>query len=207
MDSSLLQSLFEVHPTLYEQSLRKNQYLRIAGADEVGRGCLAGPVVAAAVVLPESHRIQGVKDSKLLTSIERERLFGEITSEAISFGIGIVEVEVIDRINIFHASLEAMKRAISHLSVSPDFTLVDGKYPIPEISPQKAVVKGDLYCQSIAAASIVAKVTRDRLMMKLEKEYLNYSFSVHKGYPTKKHREEIKEFGPCAIHRKSFKLL
>lgn len=200
-------SLFEVSPSLYEQKLRENNFLLIAGTDEVGRGCLAGPVVAAAVILPYPNTVQGIKDSKLLKPQQREVLFEQIVNSAISFGIGAVAVEEIDRINIFHASLEAMRQAISKLAVVPDFLLVDGMYPVPKFSPQKPVIKGDQHCQSIAAASIIAKVTRDRLMIELEKRYPDYTFSVHKGYPTKKHREEIKKFGISNIHRRSFKLL
>ncbi len=200
-------SLFEVSPSLYEQKLRENNFSLIAGTDEVGRGCLAGPVIAAAVILPHPHSIQGIKDSKLLKAEMREELYDQIRTVAISFGVGIVEVEEIDRVNIFHASLEAMRQAVMKLSISPEFLLVDGMYPVPKFSPQKPVIKGDQHCQSIAAASIIAKVTRDRLMVELEKQYPNYSFSLHKGYPTKKHREEIQQAGISPIHRRSFKLL
>lgn len=179
----------------------------LAGTDEVGRGCLAGPVVAAAVILPEFHAIEGIKDSKLLSPAQREKLYGEITEQAVAWGVGVIGVSEIDRINIFHASLKAMSEAVGKLKPSPDFLLIDGKHKIPFAVAQRPVVKGDRHCESIAAASIVAKVSRDRMMAEFEREYPNFTFSVHKGYPTEKHREELREHGPLPIHRRSFNLL
>ncbi len=197
----------ETSPAFYEKKLREQGKVLIAGTDEVGRGCLAGPVMAAAVILPASHSIQGIKDSKLLSPKQREKIFDEIVKVALTWAVAKVEVFEIDQINIFQASLKAMVLAVGQLSKIPDFLLIDGKFPLPLSMPQKAVVKGDLHCQSIAAASILAKVTRDREMSELEKKYPGFSFSVHKGYPTKKHREEIREWGVSEIHRKSFTLL
>jgi len=178
----------------------------LAGTDEVGRGCLAGPVVAAAVILPEDFKIRGLTDSKLLTPEEREAFYLKIEKAALSWGVGIVEVEEIDRINIFHASLKAMAIAVQKLTQAPDLLLVDGNQRVPIVQRQMPVVKGDLYCKSISAASILAKVTRDRMMCEMEKSYPAFRFSAHKGYATVQHRQEIREHGPLPIHRKSFNL-
>jgi ribonuclease HII len=202
----LFPEAFELHPRRYESYLRENGYVNIAGTDEAGRGSLAGPVAAAAVILPENHRIRGIKDSKLLTPFERERLYDKIVERALAFAVALVEAEEIDRINIHHASLKAMSLAIQQLKTPPSFLLVDGIHKVPLFMPQRPVIKGDFFCQSIAASSILAKVTRDRLMVDLERHYPQFSFSVHKGYPTHMHREQIRKFGPCAIHRKSFSL-
>ncbi len=194
-------------PQQLEAFLYKKGYRLIAGTDEVGRGCLAGPVFAAAVILPQDHGIEGIKDSKMLSSRQRELIAEKIKESAISWALGIVEPKEIDQINIFQASLKAMCVAVQQLSAKPDVLLLDGKHSIPMFIPQKPTVKGDRYYQSVGAASIIAKVARDKLMVELEKQYPHYSFSVHKGYPTLQHRKEIKQYGPSLIHRMSFKLL
>jgi ribonuclease HII len=173
--------------------------------DEAGRGPLAGPVVAAAVVLPNGLFIEGVRDSKQLTSLQREQLYQAIQSQAVDYGIGIVDHEVIDRINILQATRLAMCRAVLTLKKPPDFLLIDA-VDLPDMTiPQLAIVKGDLLCHSIAAASILAKVTRDRLMLEYHQTYPQYNFFSHKGYGTVEHLKKLKEYGPCPIHRKSFK--
>jgi ribonuclease HII len=204
--SALFSKQPEFDPTLYESELRQKGYRWVAGTDEVGRGALAGPVVAAVVILPYPHSIEGIKDSKLLTPPQREKLFGEISQKAVAWAVGRIEADEIDRINIFQASLKAMVQAVQKLSISPEILLVDGSHRVPLFIPQKAIVKGDRYCLSIGAASILAKVTRDRLMKDLELEYPHYRFSVHKGYPTKQHRDEIRQHGISSLHRKSFRL-
>ncbi len=201
-------SSLKIPPQKLELYLRKQGMCPIAGTDEVGRGCLAGPVVAAAVILPDSCPVSGITDSKLLSPDRRERLYEEILKLALGCGVGIVEVDEIDRINIFQASLKAMSLAVSRLRISPKILLIDGKFKIPiEAPPQIPVIKGDLHCLSISAASIIAKVTRDRLMKTLEEKFPAYRFSAHKGYPTALHRQEIRQAGPSEIHRKSFKLI
>ena len=178
----------------------------IAGIDEAGRGPLAGPVVAAAVVfLPDFIRFF-VNDSKKLSATKREKIFNLIKQNALSVGIGICHEKVIDSINILQATYKAMNDAIVNLSINPHHILVDGR-AIPKTNVnQTAIVKGDQKCFSIAAASIIAKVTRDRMMVEYDKKYPQYGFAQHKGYGTKKHIEAIMEFGPCPIHRLSFKL-
>ncbi len=193
-------------PSQFESQLRGQGYRLIAGTDEAGRGPLAGPVVAAAVIFPDPCPVSGIKDSKLLTPLQREKLYDQILRDALSFGVAIVEVEEIDRINIFQASRQAMVRATEKLNPPPEILLVDGKFTLPISLSQKAVIKGDRYCLSIGAASILAKVTRDRLMVELEKQYPQFRFSVHKGYPTAAHRRELGEYGPTPVHRKSFRL-
>jgi len=190
----------------FDNKLRKNASLYIAGVDEAGRGPLAGPVVAAAVILPPNLIIKGLKDSKLLSEKLREKLFAKICSSAISYGIGIVSNKVIDSINIFNATYKAMKIAIENLSIKPDLILVDGPFEIPEIDiPQKPIISGDRKSASIVCASIVAKVTRDRIMHKYDKVYPQYGFSKNKGYATLKHRIALKNYGMVEIHRQSFK--
>lgn len=177
-----------------------------AGLDEAGRGPLAGPVVAAAVILPKNIDIPGIKDSKKLSANKRTRLFETIKEKSSSYGLGIVEPEEIDRINILQATLKAMKIAVSSLDVAPDMLLIDGINTIKNMNlPQKTITKGDSKCLSIACASILAKVTRDRIMEEYDKIYIKYNFKKHKGYPTKEHLELIKEHGICEIHRKTFK--
>lgn len=177
----------------------------LAGVDEVGRGPLAGPVVAAAVILPADHRIRGITDSKALTPEKREELDALIREKAIAFGIGSVDPDEIDRINILNASLKAMALAIAALGTKPAGVLIDGVFRIPGVElPQQPVVKGDLRCRCIGAASIVAKVHRDRVMTELEKEHPGYGFAEHKGYGCESHRKAIRKLGPSPVHRRSF---
>ena len=176
----------------------------VAGADEAGRGPLAGPVVAAAVVLEPKEHIPGINDSKKLTQRRRESLYKEIIQKAIAFGIGIVSNDVIDKINILQASLLAMKQAILDLATEPDFVLIDGLY-VPDLKvPMKALVQGDSKSISIAAASILAKVTRDRMMREFDLRFPEYGFARNKGYPTREHLAALHKFGACEIHRRSF---
>ncbi len=193
----------------FEQGTQNKGYKIIAGIDEAGRGPLAGPVVSAAVILPPDFTCSGVTDSKKLSEKKREALFPEIKARALAVGIGMADHKEIDRINILQASLLSMKRAVQDLAVgpnslNPDFLLIDGKFTIDMDLPQQAIVKGDSRSISIAAASIIAKVTRDRLMAKLHKTYPQYNFIRHKGYPTKAHKQAIIEHGPCPVHRKTF---
>ena len=189
-----------------EKALVEKGYKAICGVDEVGRGPLAGPVVAAAVIIPVGMEIEGLDDSKKLTEAKRNELFEEIINREIPVAVGIIDNEQIDRMNILKASLMAMRKAVIELKSKPDFVLVDGEYPIPNISyPQFSIIDGDALCQSISAASIVAKVTRDRIMDRFQKMYPAFSFSQHKGYSTAAHLKELKIHGPCDIHRKSFR--
>ena len=189
-----------------EEMLIEKGYRAVCGVDEVGRGPLAGPVVAAAVILPEDEQIEGLDDSKKLSPLRREKLFDAIANSSALCSVGVIDNECIDKMNILKASLMAMRKAVMDLKQSPDFVLVDGTFTIPNIDyPQLAVVKGDGRCRAIAAASIVAKVTRDRIMDRLEALYPSFSFSKHKGYPTADHLDELNLNGPCEIHRKSFK--
>jgi ribonuclease HII len=189
----------------WEGKLFHDGYTHLAGLDEAGRGPLAGPVVAAAVILPNGLFIEGVRDSKQLTPLQREKLFLSIQSQAVDYGIGIVDPEVIDRINILQATRLAMQQALMALKHPPDFLLIDALDLPDVVTPQLAIVKGDALCHSIAAASILAKVTRDRLMLKYHLAYPQYNFLSHKGYGTAEHLQKLKEFGPCPIHRRSFK--
>lgn len=180
---------------------------RIAGVDEAGRGPLAGPVVAAAVIFPHEVFIPEVNDSKLLTPKRRLTLYNQIIETAGDVGIGQASPEEIDRFNILNASLLAMRRAVDDLVFSPDYLLIDGKWTIREcVIPQEALTKGDRRSFSIAAASIIAKVKRDQIMMEYHRVYPQYGFDSHKGYPAKAHRECIKNYGYCDIHRRSFKV-
>jgi ribonuclease HII len=188
----------------FERVLWKAGITRIAGVDEVGIGPLAGPVVAAAVVFPPGTTIEGIHDSKLLDAPTRERLDGEIRRQASGIGIGIAEIEEIDRINVYHAGLRAMQLAVAALPAAPQHVLVDSR-TIPDIqTPQNSFDKGDGINFSIAAASIVAKVYRDRLMTEMDSVYPGYGFAEHKGYATPVHQAAIRKLGPCPIHRKSF---
>ncbi|TMA53418.1 MAG: ribonuclease HII [Deltaproteobacteria bacterium] len=176
----------------------------VAGVDEVGMGPLAGPVIAAAVVMPPGSYVDGVADSKVLTAAARERLAEEIHRRALTVGIGVVEPEEIDRLNIYQAGLCALRRAVEALAVVPEFVLVDGR-EIPGLAmPQSAYPKGDSFVCSIAAASIVAKVHRDGLMRDLDRLYPGYGFARHMGYSTRAHFAAIREYGPSPIHRRSF---
>ena len=177
----------------------------IAGIDEAGRGPLAGPVVSAAVILPPAFDDSEVTDSKKLSPKKRERLYDLIYDQATAVGIGIVDAVEIDRINILQASLLSMAMAVTNLDPCPDFLLIDGIFGIASELPQKPIPKGDALSISIAAASIVAKVSRDRLMQKYHHYYPQFDFPRHKGYPTKLHKAAIRKFGYSPIHRKSFK--
>jgi ribonuclease HII len=193
---------------VYERRLWKRGWELVAGVDEVGRGPLAGPVVAACVILPKNVSLPGVDDSKKLTKIKREKLFEQIMNEAIGVGIGIVREKRIDRLNILNASLKAMWNAVKRLKTSPQLVLVDGNQKIPNLPfPQLPIVKGDSKSILIASASIVAKVTRDKIMLNYHKKYPQFCFADNKGYSTKSHLEALKEFGPCKIHRRSFKII
>jgi len=188
----------------YEKIARKDGYRLIAGVDEVGRGPLAGPVVAAAVVFPPDYVNADIKDSKKLTAAKREKLFSIIEKDSLAVGMRVVDVDVIDRVNILQASLQAMRDSVLELSVSPDFILVDGVHRVPIITPQKPLIKGDNLSISIAAASIMAKVTRDHIMEIYHRQFPHYNFLKNKGYGTKEHLDAIRKFGICKIHRKSF---
>ena len=177
----------------------------IAGIDEAGRGPLAGPVVSAAVILPVAFRDPDINDSKKISAKKRQQLYEVIYAHAVTIGIGIVDSIEIDRINILQASLLAMAMAVKNLDPQPDYLLIDGIFPISTDLPQQPIAKGDALSISIAAASIIAKVTRDRLMQRYHHYYPQFDFSKHKGYPTAAHREAIRKFGCCPIHRKSFK--
>lgn len=178
------------------------------GCDEAGRGCLAGPVVAAAVILPERFAHPLLNDSKQLTESQRELLRPIIEAEALSWGIGVCSPEEIDQLNILQASITAMHRAVDQLVLSPELLLIDGNRfrPYPGI-PHECIVKGDATYRSIAAASILAKTERDRMMLELALQYPGYGFAEHKGYPTPQHRAALAELGPSPVHRLSFRLL
>lgn len=191
----------------FEEGMRARGFRVIAGLDEAGRGPLAGPVVAAAVVLPKRARLKGVDDSKKLSAGQREEAFSLLNEKARAVGVGIVEAHEIDRLNILQASLKAMQLAAENLTVRPDFLLIDGIYSLSLPLAQQAIPKGDQRCLSIAAASIVAKVTRDRLMMAYHDQYPQYNFAQHKGYGTKEHLQAIRKYGCCPLHRQSFRAI
>ncbi len=191
--------------TTIERELRRTGGALIAGVDEVGRGSLAGPVVACAIVMPpDSRALRGVDDSKMLTPLARERLVSQIIERALSLGIGAASAREIDRINIYHASTLAMKRALARLEISPDHVLIDGR-PIRALGVEHhGIVDGDDKCFSIACASIVAKVTRDRLMASLARRHPHYSWDHNCGYATRRHIDALQAHGSCAHHRQSF---
>jgi len=189
----------------YERELLRQGFGLVAGTDEAGRGPLAGPVVAACVILPKGSDFTPFRDSKKTSARERGRLYDLLLEIGADIGVGCGTVEEIDKINILQASLLAMKRAVDCLTAKPDFLLVDGKFPVPLFIPQKSLIKGESRSASIAAASIVAKQERDRLMEKYHYQYPRYNFVRHKGYPTAEHRRLIAEHGPCEIHRRTFK--
>ena len=189
----------------YETKAIAKGYRNIAGVDEAGRGPLAGPVIAAAVIFAAKVDIAGLDDSKKLSPKKREELFPQIQAEAVAYGVAIVSREVIDEINILQASRLAMKQAVEKLKLVPDLLLIDGNQKIDSTLDQWAIVKGDSKSLSIAAASVLAKVTRDRIMEDYHKLYPQYEFHRHKGYGTKLHRVLIEEHGPCPIHRSTFK--
>ena len=189
---------------ILEQELIASGYRRVAGIDEAGRGALAGPVVAAAVILPEECDVEGVRDSKRVPEAEREELYGKIIASAEAWGVGVIDNSTVDAINILQATFRAMKQAVSSLSIKPDYALIDGR-DIPKLEVRsRGVIKGDSVSLSIAAASILAKVTRDRVMRKKGEEFPWYGFQQNKGYGTQKHREAIQEYGPCTLHRLTF---
>lgn len=188
----------------FENKIRDKGYKYICGIDEAGRGPLAGDVFAAAVILPEEYIPLGLNDSKKLTESKREKLFDEIIENALSYAISFSTVAEIDEINILESTLLAMRRAVANLSILPDKLLIDGNINKGFDLPSLAVVGGDRLCPSIAAASILAKVTRDRYCAKIDTLYPSYGFAKHKGYGTKRHIEAIKEFGACKVHRKLF---
>jgi len=176
-----------------------------AGVDEAGRGPLAGPVVAACVILPKDCEIRGLNDSKKLSHLQRRKILKEIRRKAVALAVGIVEPGEIDNINILRAALLAMELSVTNLCDRPDYLLIDGNQRTSLLIPQQTVVKGDSKCGSIAAASVLAKVIRDYIMEKYHAMYPAYNFLKHKGYPTKEHLEAIREHGPCPIHRRSFR--
>ncbi len=187
-----------------EEVARERGALRIAGIDEVGRGPLFGPVVAAAVILPKGCRLRGLTDSKKLSEKKRNELDREIRLSAVAWAIAAVDAETIDRINIRRASLEAMRRAVSQLALSPDFLLIDGRDTIEWDCPQQAVIHGDATSFSIAAASVLAKVHRDRLLVALDSEYPGYGLARHKGYCSPEHMAALELLGPTPLHRKTY---
>ena len=189
----------------YETTARSKGYNIIVGVDEAGRGPLAGPVVAAAVSLVLDCQLESLNDSKKLSPKAREKFFPIIKDQALGYGIGIVDVETIDEINILQAALLAMKYAVEALPEKPNLLLVDGNKYIESKIEQWTLVKGDSLSQSIAAASVLAKVTRDKLMVEYHKQFPQYAFDKHKGYGTRLHRDLIREHGPCPIHRRTFK--
>ena len=189
----------------FEKEKINNGFNLVAGVDEAGRGPLAGPVCAAAVILPIDCEIEGLDDSKKISEKKREKRYDIIIEKAVAYNIQLVDNVVIDDINILNATYLAMTNAVNNLETKPDFVLIDGNRLPPQLKiPSEAIVKGDSKSMSIAAASILAKVTRDRLMLELAKKYPEYEFERHKGYGTKLHCEKLREFGPCEIHRKTF---
>lgn len=191
-------------PYRYERAAWRSGLKQVAGVDEAGRGPLAGPVVAAAVILDPDRRVKGLDDSKRLTPAQRERLFEQILERASGLGIGIVDPQTIDRVNILEATRLAMYEALGKLAPRPDLVLIDAlRLPALAVS-QKPLVKGDRRSASIAAASIVAKVTRDRLMLEADARFPEYGFARHKGYPTPEHLAALEKHGPCPIHRRTF---
>ena len=195
----------DTNPEQFEKGARKQGYSRIAGIDEAGRGPLAGPVVAAAVILPQEFYLPHLDDSKRLSPKKREQFFDAIYEQAVSIGIGLVDPREIDRINILQASLLSMRMAVDNLRPASDYLLVDGIFPIRSPVPQQVIKHGDRRCPCIAAASIIAKVTRDRLMGFYDEEFPEFGFGKNKGYGTEEHRAAIRTFGYCWIHRKTFR--
>jgi ribonuclease HII len=189
----------------YEGLARDAGYHLIAGTDEAGRGPLAGPVVAATVIIPVGAELSGVKDSKKMTEKAREAAFSVIHQEALAVGIGVIPHQYIDRFNILNAALEAMKRAVLALNPRPEFLLVDGIHAVPASIPQQCLKKGDEICRSISAASVVAKVYRDRIMRSYHQQYPAYGFQKNKGYGTAQHLEALRRYGPSPVHRLTFK--
>ena len=194
-----LKNMLEIEDKLYSEG-----YNFVCGVDEAGRGPLCGPVVAAAVILPKDEYIEGVNDSKKLTEKKREKLYDDIMKKAVAVSIGISDVDVIEKVNILNATKLAVKQAIEKLSIKPDYVLIDGNQMIDINIKAETVVSGDAKSESIAAASIIAKVTRDRMLIEFDKKYPEYGFAKHKGYGTKSHIEAIQKYGLTDIHRPSF---
>ena len=189
----------------YENELRKKGFKYICGIDEAGRGPLAGPVVVASVILPENSMIEGINDSKKVSEKKREKLYDMIIEEAISYGVGIIGQDEIDEINILNATKKGLTMSLEELIQKPDIILVDALSKINTLGvPYESIIKGDAKCYSISAASIIAKVTRDRIMREWDKVYPQYGFASHKGYGTSIHIKALKEYGPSPIHRKTF---
>ena len=189
----------------FEKEGYEKGFCYIAGIDEAGRGPLAGPVVAGAVILPKGCLLEGINDSKKLSEKKREKLYDDIIENAVAWGVGVVDHTVIDEINILNATRRAMKLALENLQINPDYILIDAEKKVDTNGiPYLPIIKGDALSISIGAASILAKVTRDRMMKEYDKMFPMYGFEKHKGYGTKAHVEAIKEHGPCMIHRKSF---
>lgn len=196
-----LTKLKEIEETIYKEENIKY----ICGIDEAGRGPLAGPVVVAAVIMPENLMIEGVNDSKKVSEKKREKLYEEIISTAIAWGVGIIDQKEIDDINILNATKKGLTTALKELEIKPNLILVDALTNIDTLGiPYQSIIKGDAKCYSIAAASIIAKVTRDRIMRQWDEIYPEYGFEKHKGYGTKAHIEAIKEYGACPLHRRTF---
>ena len=190
--------------SIYESNLWQKDVKFIGGIDEAGRGPLAGPVVAAIAIFPPFKKIEGVGDSKKFSPKRREELFEFITGEALDWGVGIVSERIIEEINIFQATRLAMVKAIQDLKILPEFLLIDGPISLDVEISQQAIIKGDEKSFSIGAASIIAKVLRDRLMRKYHRLFPEYGFSEHKGYPTQKHLNALETYGPCPIHRRTY---
>jgi ribonuclease HII len=191
-------------PYHYEARAWKTGVTRLAGIDEAGRGPLAGPVVAAAVIIGPERRIKGLADSKLLTAEQRDALFLVISERAVAIGVGIVDHQTIDRINILQATRLAMTEAVARLAVEPDLIITDFVALRDLTCPQRNLVDGDARCASVAAASIIAKVTRDRLMLEADRTFPEYGFARHKGYATPEHLAALDRWGPCPLHRRTF---
>ena len=189
---------------LYEHEAAREGFACICGVDEAGRGPLAGPVCAAAVILPPDIQIEGLNDSKKLTDKKRRALYDVITEQAVSYGIAFADEQEIDEVNILQATFLAMRRAFEKLTVTPDIALIDGNRAPGLSCRERTVVHGDALSASVAAASILAKVTRDRLMEEYDAQYPQYGFAVHKGYGTQRHYAALREFGACPIHRQTF---
>ena len=188
-----------------EEIYNKEDVKYICGIDEAGRGPLAGPVVVASVIMPKDSIIEGVNDSKKVSEKRREKLYEEITNTAIAWGVGIIDQREIDEINILNATKKGLTNSLKELEIKPDLILVDALTNIDTLGiPYRSIIKGDAKSYSIAAASIIAKVTRDRIMRQWDELYPEYGFEKHKGYGTKMHTDAIKEYGPCPLHRKSF---
>jgi ribonuclease HII len=204
MDHEFVNKASNLH---IEQQLWSEGFNQVMGLDEAGRGCLAGPVVAAGVVLPVGQTIEGVTDSKALSRIQREEAYEKIVQQALDVRVWTQPIEVIEELNILHASLDAMRHCAEDATPVPDMLLVDGNQRIPTLIPQQPIIKGDAKSVSIAAASIIAKVTRDRYMERLSSEYPAYDWASNKGYPTRTHREALATHGITPHHRPSFRLM